>query len=162
MTRASRLPLQKPEKRRRKYPEHELHKTVVKHLRQRAIPGLLWFHPVNEGKRGPLQAGRLKDIGLVAGVSDLILVLPPYGRICALELKAHGNKPTEDQLWFLGHVAFSGGLSGRADNIDKALDLLEAWGALKPNLNRPRYFKPEQAKQPSISSKWPSTGRKAA
>lgn len=133
MTRQSRLPLVKSpaRKRARQHPEHTLQRAVCEWLRVAGVPGLIYFHPVNEGKRGVRSAARLKEIGLLAGASDLILVLPPDGRIAALELKAKGNKPTEAQGSFLDAVDAAGGYAACADNIDDALAWLRLWGALR-------------------------------
>jgi hypothetical protein len=70
-------------------PEQAIHKAVVAHLRQRGVPGLVFWHTPN-GVRGRsrkhhVQGAIAKGMGVRAGVSDLVLL--HRGRAYALELK---------------------------------------------------------------------------
>jgi hypothetical protein len=79
--------------RRHRRPEDEIQRTVCRHFRQRAAPGLVWWHTPNGGKRRPVEAAILKGIGTRAGVADLIFA--HRGRPFALELK------TDIETWGL-------------------------------------------------------------
>ena len=122
---------------KRRHVEDEIQAAVVQHLELRGQPGLVYFHVPNGSKLGgartksgiPLAAIRGKKLGLKAGVSDLILF---YKRtLYALELKAPGGKPTDEQQQFLGAVIEQGGAAAWVDSLDTALDQLAGWGLLR-------------------------------
>jgi hypothetical protein len=117
---------------RRHLAEDCVQRAVCQHLRIRGARGLLWWHTPNGGKRRPIGAAIMKSLGVRAGVSDLILL--HAGRIFALELKAHGGRPTAEQIQFISDfnvaVAPNGGAC-IAHGIDRALRVLETWGLLR-------------------------------
>lgn len=107
--------------------------TVVKHLQQRGVPGLIFFHCPN-GVRGNrrkdhVQGGIAKGMGVRAGVSDLCLF--HAGKFYALELKSEDGRPTEAQLEFLADVDREGGYTAMAKGLDRALKVLEGWNLLR-------------------------------
>ena len=115
-------------KRARK-PEEIIHRAVVQHLEQREVPGLLWWHTPNGGKRTPAEAGIFKALGVRAGVCDFILV--HKGRTFGLELKAPGGKPpTETQMEFVSRLNAAGGFGAIVVGLDAAIKTLETWGLL--------------------------------
>jgi len=60
-------------------------------------PDLIVFHPPNGGLRGKAEAGRLKWIGTLAGIPDLV-VLGQDGQVWLIEVKAeHGVLSTEQR-----------------------------------------------------------------
>lgn len=69
--------------------------------------GIIFSVP-NGGARNVIEAKKFKSTGLLAGVSDLILILP-NGKIIFLELKTETGKQSETQIDFekriseLGH-----------------------------------------------------------
>lgn len=117
-------------------PEQAIHRGVVAHLRQRAAPGLVWWHTPQGVKLGGrrsrkginIQGSIMKGLGARAGVSDLVFLR--RGHFYALELKAPGNTPTEQQLEFLDDVKDAGGFSAWCASLDLALSILEAWELL--------------------------------
>ena len=50
-------------------------------------PDLLVFHPANGGLRSKAEARRLKAMGVLAGIPDLVLVAPG-GRVFFVEIKS--------------------------------------------------------------------------
>jgi hypothetical protein len=114
--------------RRRQRPEAEIQRAVCDHLRLRAHPGVLWAHCPNGGSRDVREAVHLKRMGVLAGVSDLLLW--HRGVSYALELKAPGGRLSEAQLEFLARFEKAGGYSASAEGIDQALAILEAWQLL--------------------------------
>jgi hypothetical protein len=70
----------------RERPEQIIHRTIVAHLRARAVPGCTWWHTPNGGWRSPVEAAIFKSLGVRAGVADLLLLHD--GQFFALELKA--------------------------------------------------------------------------
>jgi hypothetical protein len=70
-------------------------------------------------------AGRLVRFGLV-GSADVFAVLPPYGRMCAVETKTPGNRPTPAQVEFLERVRASGGVAVWVTTPAQVLGILAA------------------------------------
>lgn len=114
-------------------PEQQIHRAVAEHLRLRGVPGLLWWHTPNgshvPGKRGRVQGGIQKAMGVRAGVSDIIAL--HQGKFFALELKAPGGKPTQLQLSFLEAVRSNGGFVDIAEGLEEALNILQRWRLLR-------------------------------
>lgn len=111
-------------------PEQQIQRAVVEHLRLRGMPGLVFFHVPNGGRRKPIEAAIFKSMGVRAGVSDLILL--HVGKMFALELKAPGGRATEAQMAFQSDFDKAGGFCAMPEGIDAALATLEAWGLIKP------------------------------
>ncbi len=114
--------------------ENEIQRAVFQHIRQRGVAGLVAFHPKNGGvhQRGR-RAGINSGLGVVPGVSDIILLYA--GQFYALELKRTGGKVKDgdEQDKFLKAVAAQGGISAWAAGLDAALYQLEDWRLLKGN-----------------------------
>jgi hypothetical protein len=114
---------------RRRRPEAAIQKAVFEHLRVRGAPNLFAFHPANGGYRKPAEAAILKGLGVIPGVSDVIVI--HQGRVYALEIKAEGGRPTETQLATIGAMERAGAFTAIAEGLDRALACLEAWGLLR-------------------------------
>ena len=69
--------------------EDDLHRAIVGMIAVEAKPGVVAFHPANGGKRGKAEAGRLKGMGVVAGIPDLIVVAD--GKAYGLEIKTEAG-----------------------------------------------------------------------
>lgn len=118
-------------------PEQIIHKAVADHLRQRGVPGLVWWHTPNGaalgGKRNrkgiAIQGAIMKGLGVRAGVSDIIAVHD--GKIFALELKAPGGRPTESQLEFIADMDKAGAFTCIAEGLEEAIKTLETWALLR-------------------------------
>lgn len=126
-----------PANRKREHPEDRIQRAVCDHLRSRGYPDTVFFHVPNGMKLGgkrnskgfPIQAARLKGLGVRAGVSDLILIRA--GKIYCLELKAQSNTATPAQIDFLDDVEAAGARTGIATGLDEAIQILESWGLLR-------------------------------
>ena len=94
-------------------------------------PGWLWMHYPSGEKRPKATAGRLKRMGVKAGVSDFLLIAPPYGKFHALELKRQGRRPTDAQNDFILAVVMAGGKADWCDNYRDAVRILTGWGAIR-------------------------------
>ena len=115
--------------------EFVVHAMVADTLKLSITPGWLFWHTPNGGYAlGPAVAGQLKRMGVLAGVSDFLLVAPPAGRLHALELKRRGVKPSAAQIAFLEAVRGAGGLSDWADDFEQAIAILKRWGAVRVTL----------------------------
>jgi hypothetical protein len=118
-------------------PEQIIHKAVADHLRQRGVPGLVWWHTAQGVKIGgrrnrkgvAIQGAIMKGLGVRAGVSDILAL--HGGKFFALELKAPGGRPTEEQLRFIDDVRGQGGFTCVAEGLDQALRVLECWGLVR-------------------------------
>lgn len=118
-------------------PEQTIHRDVIKHLRQRGMPGVVFWHTPNGamlgGKRNrngiSIQGSIMKGLGVRAGVSDILALHD--GKFFALELKAPGGRATEAQLSFIADVERAGGFTAVAEGIDEAVSALEGWGLLR-------------------------------
>lgn len=88
--------------------ERDLQAKCVAWWNQSGLSGLL-FHVPNEGKRGRLEAAALGALGVMAGVSDFVLLLP-NGKTHLIELKTPSGEQSDEQLRFehnayvLGHT----------------------------------------------------------
>ena len=54
--------------------EEAIQRAVFEHLAVRGVPRLFAFHPANGGYRLPVEAARLKGLGVRVGVPDLIAI----------------------------------------------------------------------------------------
>lgn len=124
-------------KRSIKRPEQDIQRAVVQHLRQRGMPGLVWWHTPNGaaygGKRNrkgvAIQGAIMSGLGVRAGVSDIIAV--HAGKVFALELKAPGGRATEAQMQFISDIDRAGAFTALVEGLDAAVATLEAWGLLR-------------------------------
>lgn len=88
--------------------ESELVKSILEYLVWKKI--FAWRNNTgavvaeNKGKK------RFFRFGLV-GSADILAILPPNGRLLAIECKREGNVPTEAQRRFLEQIKASGGLA---------------------------------------------------
>jgi hypothetical protein len=111
--------------------EEAVHRTLAGLLNVALKPGWLWWHTPNGEYRDKGTAGRLKAMGVKAGVSDFILIAPPSGRVHALELKRETLKPSEAQELFMDAVRAAGGEAAWTDSFEAALQVLKGWGAVR-------------------------------
>lgn len=114
---------------RRANPEAALQKAVLQHLNLTGVPGLLWFHPANEGKRSLVNGFYLKSLGMLPGVADLVLV--HEGRTYFLEIKAAGGRLSDAQREFAGRATAAGARWAVAYSIDAAITILRDWQLIR-------------------------------
>lgn len=114
--------------------EFAVHCAIADTIRINIVRGWIWFHCPNGELRPDGAGARLKRMGTRPGVSDFLLVGPPYGRLHALELKRRGERPTNAQHAFLADLTDAGGLSAWVDSYADAIEQLKAWGALRRNV----------------------------
>ena len=115
-----------------KRPEQQIQQAVIQHLKQRAHPGVLYWHTPNGaylGKKRAQVGAIMRSLGVRAGVSDIIAL--HQGKLFALELKAPKGRPTESQLEFLSDVQAAGGYGVVAEGLDEAVRCLEFWGLVR-------------------------------
>lgn len=106
-------------------------------LHEHTHPELAWlFHVANGGSRHPLEAKKLKFLGVRPGVFDLLLLCPrgPYMGL-AIEMKSRTGKPTKEQLRFYVEVRKQGYHAVIAYGFEQARAALLAYLAL-PGVDR--------------------------
>ncbi len=86
----------------------------------------LCFHPNNEGQKNPVQASQDRAKGVVAGVSDYIILIP-RGKYhyCCLEFKLPNQKQRPEQIQFEDKVREAGGFYRVVFSHEEAWDLFE-------------------------------------
>ncbi len=110
---------------RRKTPESAVLAACLKLLKLRRV-----FHwrSNNTGVYDPTRKVFRSFSGL-RGVADILLVLPPHGRMLAIEAKAADGRQSKEQKAFQASVEASGGIYWivRSDReLERLLDELEA------------------------------------
>lgn len=90
--------------------------------------GKLIFHVPNGGNRNIKEAMRLKDQGVISGVSDIICLVPNgiYSFLC-LELKIDKNDQSDEQKQFQKEVEQSGGLYLVFRSVNEGIELLKEY-----------------------------------
>lgn len=112
--------------------EEDLQINLVKHIGWRLMPGVLFWHTPNGGKRSMASAGRLKAMGTRPGVHDLFFLLPGPD-VFTLELKWGRGEMTDEQEDFARDIEAIGGSWACASTLDDALRILVAVGVIKPD-----------------------------
>jgi hypothetical protein len=111
-----------------KHEEDGLHAFVADALRLYKAPGVVWFHPPNQGPRSPRYAARLKRMGVLAGVADIVVVIE--GRAHFLELKAAKGRLSPAQKAFREASMAASAPYAVASTPEQACNVLLGWGAL--------------------------------
>ncbi|MBD5401832.1 VRR-NUC domain-containing protein [bacterium] len=114
--------------------ETSMQMAVVRWARKAAEewPGfeaLRWlFHTANEGKVDPREAGKRQSMGVLAGVSDLLLLARSgrYSGLC-LELKRKPNRLSAEQRAFLDFAAAQGYKAAVAYSVEEAQAVITSY-----------------------------------
>ena len=102
-------------------PEEQLHRAVVQLLQVYQSRGLLTFcHVPNGERRDRATAGRLKAMGTIPGVPDLLVWLPGGGHF-QIELKAKAGRLSAHQATWISRMTDM----GVAVHIIRSLEGLE-------------------------------------
>jgi hypothetical protein len=109
--------------------EQQIQKSVFAHLRARAVPGALFWHPFSGGFRRPKEAAIYKGLGAIAGLPDVMVL--HAGQLYAIELKTETGRPTETQLRVIDAIRAAGGHAVVCRGLDRTIACLEAWGILR-------------------------------
>lgn len=105
--------------------EDVLHRVVIEHLASRARHGVAYWHTPNGGKRHLYEAAKLKKMGVLAGMPDLLLLRD--GKLYALELKTEAGRVSDCQHLALAMLSSAGAQIAVAYGLSEALAKLEAW-----------------------------------
>jgi hypothetical protein len=113
-------------------PEEFIHMTLVAELRIAGWDGY-FFHPPNESRSTARYRGKLKALGLLPGVADLVFIAPPPcgGYVAAaLEIKADKGRASPEQKLFLERAAAAGWATACTRGLDASRSKLREWGYL--------------------------------
>jgi len=106
--------------------EESLQIAVADYLRL-AAPSLLWFHVANERKCTPQRGAKLKRLGVLAGVPDLVFVLA-NGQVRFIELKAGRGRLTDKQAEFFEAALILATPCATARSVEEVAAILRGWG----------------------------------
>jgi hypothetical protein len=111
----------------RKTEEEQIQCALVEHLKLYGDKRVVWFAVPNGEHRSKATGGRLKAMGVVAGVYDMVFFLPD-GHAAVLELKSQDGRVSRAQEAFGERCEAINVMQAVAWNIDQALAILTAWG----------------------------------
>lgn len=109
---------------KRTYPEDILQRQVWQYLKIQ-YPNMLAFHVPNGGRRDEREAAKFKSMGVIPGVSDLLLFWP--GGFGAIELKAGKNKMQPTQIEFQRKWELAGGNFALCYSLDEVIAVIKSW-----------------------------------
>jgi len=106
---------------------------LVQHLKVRARAGVMWWHTPNGELRDKRAAAKLKAMGVLPGVADLIFVWrgPAAPHLLFLELKTERGSLSADQVAFGDAVQRIGAYYHVAWSLDDALSILKTFDLIR-------------------------------
>lgn len=137
----------KASKRARRRDEEATQRAIVQWLDLALRPGARFFHPANGGARSKVEAAMFQQIGVRAGVPDLVLAwseAAPYGtprlpsgerrqvsRVGFLEVKTGRGSLTEAQREFRAWCLDNCIPYAIVRSLTEAVDVVTGWGLTK-------------------------------
>ena len=109
--------------------EEQIHRAVAEHLDRRSRRDVAWFHAANGERRDKAAAGRLKAMGVKAGIPDLCVIVS--GRPLFLELKTERGRLSPAQQQCHAGLRAAGAVVEVAFGLDDAVSRLTAWGVFR-------------------------------
>jgi hypothetical protein len=100
--------------------------SVAAYLRRACPETVLFFHVPNGEKRDARTAGKLKGMGVLAGVPDFVFIMP-NGQAAFLELKVGTNGLSEPQIEFLNRVLACRCGYAVARSLEEVEQILSRW-----------------------------------
>jgi hypothetical protein len=110
--------------------ERQIHISLVARLQLQCRKGIVFWHTPNGEVRDPRDAAKLKAMGVMAGVADLVFVFPNAAPLLFLELKRAKEKPSIYQNTFAMLMRRSGHHYELANGIDQAVEILQRYNVL--------------------------------
>lgn len=107
-------------------PEENIHRQVVQYLAW-VKPKALYFHCPNGEARSKAAAGRLKAMGTLPGVPDLLFICDG-GTIKFIELKAEGKYLSPAQKAFRETVSGMGASYAVCRSVEDVAETMWEWG----------------------------------
>lgn len=106
--------------------ETSIHMSVAAFLRHAWPDDLPWWHVPNGEQRDKRAAGKLKGMGVLAGVPDLAFILP-NGQAAFVELKARAGELSDVQIEFRDRVLSLKCGYAVARSVDDVERILAGW-----------------------------------
>jgi hypothetical protein len=122
---------------RRRSPEAGLQRSVIAHLQWRARPGVWWTHIPLGGLRSKIEASILRGLGTTRGTPDLLIIAA--GKAYLLELKAPHGRVSAEQHACHEALCAAGAYVAVVYDIDAALEQLERWQLLRPDVSASKF-----------------------
>lgn len=110
--------------------ETAIHKAIIQACKLLLRDDVMVFHVANERRCSEKEGAFLKSLGVVAGVPDLIFILPG-GFTCWMEIKVPGGSLSAAQEAFHNVLATNEHRCVVVHSVKEALDVLELWNCLK-------------------------------
>lgn len=108
-------------------PEWKFQAAAIRYIKT-AHKDLTPVHVPSEGKRNGMQQRVLKEMGLTAGIPDILIFDVSMKYIgLAIELKIWPNKATEKQIEFMELLERNGWLTGVCYSIEQVIALLDRY-----------------------------------
>jgi len=112
-----------------KVSESQIQRAVFQHLRLRALPDVVAYHPANGGQRSKAEAGRFRAEGVTPGIPDVALVIG--GSAYFLELKTAKGRLSPVQVDMHQRLVRARAEVAVAHSLDDAIAQLVRWGAMR-------------------------------
>ena len=113
--------------------EYQIQVSLITELHLRCRRDVIYFHvPNGELFRDKRVAAKLKAMGTLPGVCDLIFIWPGPAapQVLFLELKARGRHLTPEQQIIFDKVSYAGVHCAKADSVDAAIAILKSFNLL--------------------------------
>lgn len=122
--------------------ESQIQISLVAQLKIRCRKDVVYFHVPNGEERSDSAGAKLKAMGVLRGVADLLFfwcdrdedLRPPAThrlKTLFLELKRRGETLSPEQRAFAAAIRETGAFFDHADTIDGAIEILQRYGLLK-------------------------------
>lgn len=112
----------------RRSDEEQLQRSIADYLRY-AAPKAMWFAVPNGEHRSKATGGRLKAMGVRAGVPDLCFILK-RGYAGFMELKVAGGKLSKPQEAFQAYCEENQIPYALVTSLDGAIKVFKGWGII--------------------------------
>lgn len=114
----------------RRNDEEQLQKAIVEYLHRAAKPHVIWFAIPNGEKRSKATAGRLKAMGVRAGVADLCIFVN-RSHAAFVELKVNRNKQSAAQVAFQAMCEDNQIPYAVVTSFEMAVSVFKGWGVVR-------------------------------
>jgi len=114
--------------------EFNLHVALVSLIKRTINKHWIFFHPANGEKRDIVTASRLRAMGVMPGMPDLLFI-GPGPALFALELKRDGGRMSEAQIAVHSHLMACGCGYLMTNSIDEAVATLKALGIVRAQVS---------------------------
>jgi hypothetical protein len=106
--------------------EEAIHASIVGYLRAVLPREAKAFHVPNGGRRSKAEAGRFKALGVLAGVPDILVMIPP-ALLLLIEVKGPRGRVSPEQQAFARDALAMGFPFAVVRSIDETRAALRLW-----------------------------------